>query len=172
MKKSKNKIKNKILEFLEKNKIKFNLLEHKKVFTAFDEAETLASSPKTRGTQGKKLSEIAKAVLIKVDKSLALVVVPAGKYVDFSGVKKALKAKKVSMAKESDINQKLKTKIGLLHPFGNLYHPSGDHPKGDKITTLLDNTLAKSKKLIAAAASYTQSVELSTKDFEKLVNPL
>ena len=137
---------------LKKTKTKFKLLTHKKVYTAFDEAET----------QGKKLGEIAKAVLVKVDKGLALVVVPAGKYIDFKGIKKALKAKKVSIAKELDITKKLKTKIGLLHPFGNLY----------KIPTLLDRALAKSKKIIAAAGSYTDSVELSVKDFEKIVSPI
>src|SRR3989338_5526405 len=131
MKRTKTKIKNKISEFLKKNNIKHSLLSHKKVFTAFDEAET----------QGKKLGEIAKAVLVKAEKELALIVVPAGKYVDFKNVKKALKAKKVSIAKELDITNKLKTKIGLLHAFGNLYGS-----KGNKITTLLDDAPAQTKK--------------------------
>jgi prolyl-tRNA editing enzyme YbaK/EbsC (Cys-tRNA(Pro) deacylase) len=66
------------------------------------------------------------------------------------------------MASENDIKKYLKTKIGLLHPFGAQYN----------MQTLLDKGLAKSKKMIASAGSYTHSVELALKDFERLVSPL
>ena len=149
-------------DFLKKSKTKFDKIQHKVVYTAHDTAQTTK----------KKLGEIAKVVLIKVDKNLALVVIPAGKYVDLNKVKSALsakggsasggKAKKISLASEKDITKYLKTKVGLLHPFGNLY----------KIPTLLDKGIAKSKKLVAAAGSYTESVEIAIKDFEKLVEPI
>lgn len=143
---------NKVLDALKKAKIKFNKIEHKVVYTAHDAARTTK----------RKLGEMAKVVLVKVDKNLALVVIPAGKYTDLNKVKKALKAKKISLASESDITKYLKTKIGLLHPFGNLY----------KIPTYLDKGLAKAKKIIASAGSYTHSVEMAIKDFEKLVQPV
>ncbi len=139
-------------DFLKKSRAKFNKIEHKVVYTAHDAALTTK----------KKLSEIAKVVLIKVDKNLALVIIPAGKYLDLAKIKKSLKAKKISLASEKDITKYLKTKVGLLHPFGNLY----------KIPTLLDKSIAKSKKLVAAAGSYTESVEIAIKDFEKLVEPI
>jgi len=139
-------------KLLNDTKTKYKTIEHKVVYTAHDTAQTTK----------KKLGEIAKVVLLKADKDLVLIVLPAGKYVDLKGVKKALKAKKVSMAKEKDITKYLKTKIGLLHPFGNLY----------KIRTLLDKGISKSKKIIASAGSYTESVELAIKDFEKLVAPI
>ncbi|MCL5009155.1 MAG: YbaK/EbsC family protein [Patescibacteria group bacterium] len=143
---------NSITRLLEQSKIKFKVLEHKLVYTAHDAAQTTK----------KKLGEIAKVVLIKADKDFVLIVLPAGKYVDFAGIKKALKAKKVSMASEKDITKYLKTKVGLLHPFGQIY----------KLQTLLDKSLAKTKKLVASAGSYTHSVELAIKDFEKLVRPV
>jgi len=139
-------------KLLKDTKTRYKTIEHKVVFTAHDAAQTTK----------KKLNEIAKVVLIKADKDLVLIVLPAGKYVDLVGVKKALKAKKVSMAKEKDIQRYLKTKVGLLHPFGNLY----------KIKTLLDNSITKSKNIIASAGSYTESVELAIKDFEKLIQPI
>ena len=149
-------------KLLNDTKTKYKTIEHKVVYTAHDTAQTTK----------KKLGEIAKVVLLKADmprlesgkagKDLVLIVLPAGKYVDLKGVKKALKAKKVSMAKEKDITKYLKTKIGLLHPFGNLY----------KIKTLLDKGISKSKKIIASAGSYTESVELAIKDFDKLVAPI
>lgn len=151
----------KLKTLLDSNKIKYTLREHRKVYTAFNEAET----------QHLKAKAVAKTVLVKSypsdrsdrsHSSYSLVVVPAAKYVDFKKVKKALKARKVSMAKESDIKKVLKTKVGLIHPFGNLY----------KLPVLLDNSLAKQKTLITSAGSYIESVEIKTKDFEKLVQPV
>ncbi|MBL8030296.1 MAG: YbaK/EbsC family protein [Candidatus Doudnabacteria bacterium] len=141
-----------VTTFLDKAKAKYKILEHKLVYTAHDAAQTTK----------KKLSEIAKVVLVRADKNLVLIILPAGKYVDFGGIKKALKAKKVSMATEKDIVKYLKTKIGLLHPFGTQY----------KLQTLLDKSMTKTKKLIASAGSYTHSIEISLRDFEKLENPL
>jgi Ala-tRNA(Pro) deacylase len=141
----------KLKNFLEKNKIKYELHEHKKVYTAFNEAETQHIKPKA----------VAKTVLIKAGKDYALVVIPAQKYVDFTKIKKALGGK-ASMAKESDITKVLKTKIGLIHPFGTLY----------KLPVLLDNALARQTKLIASAGSYTESVEIKTNDFIKLAEPV
>jgi prolyl-tRNA editing enzyme YbaK/EbsC (Cys-tRNA(Pro) deacylase) len=178
------KLETKITKLLDQAKIKYKTLEHRVVFTAHD----------VGATTKKKLSEIAKVVLVKVDGSLSaeiarsasdeaipskkkiasaalaiskgsyyvLIVLPAGKYVDFSGIKKALKAKKVSMASEKDITKYLKTKVGLLHPFGSEYN----------IQTLLDKGMAKSKKMIASAGTFTDSVEIAVKDFEKIIKPL
>lgn len=143
---------NKLKKFLDSNKIKYEVVEHKKVYTAFNEAETQHVNPK----------EVAKTVLVKTDKDFALVVVPAAKYVDFKKVKKALKVKKVSMAKESDIAKNLKSKVGLIHPFGSMY----------KLPTLIDNVLLKQKKIIASAGSYTESVKIKPRDFEKIVEPI
>ena len=151
-KKIKRQIDKKLENFLKKTKVKYKTIEHKLVYTAHDEAQT----------QKKKLNEVAKTVLVKADRALALVVVPAGKYVDLKSIKKALKAKKVSMAKEKDITKYIKTKVGLLHPFGVLY----------KIPTLLDRSLARAKKIIASAGSYTVSIEINLKAFEKLNNPI
>ncbi len=173
---------NKLTKLLDQAKVKYNLIEHKVVYTAHDVSTTTK----------KKLKEIAKVVLVKVTGTqpviarseatkqsknrlphspkssfamtdyFVLIVLPAGKYLDLAGIKKALKAKKISIANEKDITEHLKTKVGLLHPFGIQYD----------LKTLLDKTLAKSKKLIASAGSYKHSVELAMKDFEKLVLPI
>lgn len=143
---------NQITALLDQAKVKYKVLEHKVVYTAHD----------VSATTKKKLSEIAKVVLVKADKNLVLIVLPAGKYVDFKGIKKALKAKKVSMANEKDITKYLKTKVGLLHPFGQLY----------KIQTLMDKNMTKAKKMLASAGSFTHSVELAIKDFERIAKPI
>ncbi|PIR96606.1 MAG: hypothetical protein COT92_00230 [Candidatus Doudnabacteria bacterium CG10_big_fil_rev_8_21_14_0_10_42_18] len=175
-------LKNQVTKLLDEAKVKYSVIEHKLIYTAHDAAKTTK----------KKLGEIAKVVLVKVEgpspviakererlkqsskrlprslkgslamtKYFTLTVLPAGKYVDLKGIKKALKAKKVSLAKEKDIAKYLKTKVGLLHPFGQLF----------KIPTLLDKGFSKSKKMIASAGSFTHSAELAMKDFERLAQP-
>lgn len=143
---------NKSLEkLLKQNKIKHEVVEHRKVFTAFDSAET----------QDVKLTEVAKAVLLKGKKSLYLAVLPAGNNCDFKALGK-LAEDKVSMAKEKDIETKLKTKIGLIPPFGSLF----------KLPIFLDKKLLKNKKINLPAGSYTESIILSVKDYQKLENPV
>ena len=66
------------------------------------------------------------------------------------------------MAKEKDITTKLKTKVGLIAPFGSLYN----------LSVFLDNKLKKAKKLILSAGSYTESIQITTKDYLKLENPV
>ena len=146
------KLETKVTKLLDQAKVKYKTLSHKVVYTAHDAAQTAK----------KKLSEVAKVVLVKADKDFVLIVLPAGKYVDFSGIKKALKAKKVSMASEKDITKYLKTKVGLLHPFGSEYN----------LQTLLDKGMSRAKKMVASAGTYTDSVEIAIKDFEKLVKPI
>jgi prolyl-tRNA editing enzyme YbaK/EbsC (Cys-tRNA(Pro) deacylase) len=174
----------KIKKLLEANKIKYKPLEHRKVYTAFNSAETQHVDSK----------QIVKVVLTKLSKpslhmlkdgkpaslDFVFVAVPAGKRVDLKKVAKAIndhqsksyklliksqpKIKKPSqikakLASEKDIEKKMKTKVGLLHPFSQLF----GYP------ILLDKKLAKNKKLIVSAGSYTESLEIATKDFLKLM---
>lgn len=138
-------------KILDGNKIKYKVNEHRKVFTAFDATQT----------QHLKLAEVAKAVLVKGKKDLYLAVLPAGSYCDFKALGE-LAADKLSMAKEKDIIQNLKTKVGLISPFGSIY----------KIKIFLDKKLVKNKKIRLPAGTYTASVELSVKDYIKLEQPI
>ena len=140
-----------LLKLLETNKIKYLAVEHRKVYTAFDSAET----------QDIKLSEVAKAVLLKGKKNLYLAVLPAGNNCDFKALGR-LAGDKLSMAKEKDIVTKLKSKIGLLHPFASSF----------KLPVFIDKKLLKNKKINLPAGSYTESVIMNVKDYLKLENPI
>lgn len=187
-----------IQKLLESNKIKYKNIEHRKVYTAFNEAETLASD--ARGVVKTVLIKLSKPTLLTITNAVSkkatkpanlsgntidfvLVAVPAKHRVDFKKIAKTIndhqlkgyklllksnpKTKKpvviqTKMANEKDIEKRLKTKVGLLSAFSSLYN----------LPLLLDKKLVKSKKLIIAAGSYTESVELSTKDFLKITNGL
>jgi Ala-tRNA(Pro) deacylase len=139
---------------LGKKDIKFDVVEHKKVFTAYDLAQTL----------GEKLENIAKTLLVEVDlpevkktgKSHFLVVVPASYYVDLEKVKKALKASKVKIAPEK-VMAKLGIEPGALSPFGSL--------RG--VGVVVDKALLDTKQAIVGAESFTESLRLKMKDLVK-----
>ena len=136
---------------MKENKTKYETVEHRKVFTAFDAA----------ATQDLETKEVAKAVLLKGKKNLYLAVLPAGNNCDFKALSK-LTNDKVSMAKEKDIAKNINAKIGLIAPFGSLY----------ELSVFIDKKLLKNKKLNLPAGSYTESVIVSTKDYLKLENPV
>ena len=150
----------KVKKLLGLNKVKYNLVSHRKVYTAFNSAET----------QHANVKQVVKTVLIKLSKAVPfgltttdaiLVCVPSGKRLDLKKISKATKAT-AKIGKEKDIEKKLKTKVRLLHPFGSIF----------KLPVLLDNKLSKNKKLLVSAGSYTESLEINTKDYLKLENPI
>jgi Ala-tRNA(Pro) deacylase len=149
----------KILSYLEKQGVKFEVVPHKKVYTAYDLAQTL----------GEKLEKIAKTLLIQAEipqikktaKKNYLVVIPASYRANLEKIKKALKAKSVSIAPEKMIT-KLDIKPGALSPFGKMRD----------LEVLLDKALLKAKDIIVGAESFTESLRMKVKDLHKIEDAL
>ncbi|MFN3301838.1 MAG: aminoacyl-tRNA deacylase [Patescibacteria group bacterium] len=143
----------KLLNYLKKNKVKFEHVVHKTVYTAYDLAQTLKE----------KLDKIAKSVVIKTDKGYALLVLPASRLADLKKIKKALKAKKIEIAKEGVMKSFFKIKPGTITPFATLHK---------KVPLLIDKALLKAKEILVSAGSYTDSLRLKVKDFLNLEKPI
>ena len=149
----------KITKHLGKHQIDFEIVSHRKVYTAYDLAQTL----------GAKLEDIAKTLLISAEipelkkkgKHHFVVVVPASYHVDLKKVKKLLGAKKIEIATEK-MMKKLKMKPGALTPFGST--------RGFGV--IVDKSLLKTKSVLMGAESFTESVRVKVKDFVKVENPL
>ncbi len=142
----------KTLSYLDKNKVKYETVEHKTVFTAYDLAQTLKM----------KLPEIAKTLLVKVDTGLALTVLPASAKLDFGKLKKLAKAKKISILKENVMKTKLKIKPGAITPFGQLY----------KLPVYLDAALKKQKKILVGSGSFEESIKITPASLIKVESPI
>jgi Ala-tRNA(Pro) deacylase len=142
----------KITNFLEKRKVKYKILEHKKVFTAFDKSKTLKVPEKIVG----------KTLVVKFDKSLAMVLIGANKILDFQKLKKFL-GKEAKLVSEKLIKNKIKgVKLGAIPPFGNLWG----------MKTFVDRSLKKERKIILNSGDWRFSIEISPKDLEKLIEGL
>lgn len=143
----------KIINFLDKSKVKYKILEHKTVFTAFDKSQTLKVSPKI----------IGKTLVLKIDKELFLILIGANKFLDLKKLKKKIHGEKIDFASEKLIKNKIKgVKVGAIPPFGNLW----------KMQTLVDNSLKREKKIILNSGDWNFSIEISPKALEKLVPDL
>ncbi|MFC1687590.1 YbaK/EbsC family protein [Patescibacteria group bacterium] len=142
----------KVLTHLEKSNTQHEVVDHKTVFTVYDLSQTLKE----------KMQNIAKSLLIKVDKEYKIVVIPSHYRLDLGKLKKFLNAKKISIAKEKEMQTKFKVKPGGLSAFGGVY----------KVGVVADASLAKIQKAIFHAGSFTQSVRMKVKDYMKLEDPI
>ena len=139
-----------LLKYLDKAQISYEIVPHKKVYTAYDLAQTL----------GEKLDGIAKTLLVKVELPKVdkkgkhyILVIPASYRANFQKIKKQLKAKKVEMAMEKTLKQ-LKLNPGAITPFGG-YH---------KLEILLDKALLKTQKALVSAGAHTEALRVKVKD--------
>ncbi len=149
----------KITVHLGKKNVKFEVVKHKKVYTAYDLAQTL----------GTKLDSIAKTLLVKAEMPTLkkkedryyVVVIPASYYLEFKKLQKLLKAKKLQMAPEK-VMKKLGIEPGALSPFGSL--------RG--LGVVVDKALLKTKDAIIGAESFTESLRMKMKDLIAVEMPL
>ncbi|OIO47085.1 MAG: hypothetical protein AUJ28_01260 [Parcubacteria group bacterium CG1_02_37_51] len=127
--------------------IKYDIVEHRKVFTAYDAAQTMK----------KKVDEIVKSLLVKAGGTYYLIHVPASKNIDLKKLAKTLDVKKVTFPTEKVVTNALKIKPGSLTAFGFAH----------KVQTVVDKSLTKAKKVIFSSGSLTESIEMNIKEFLK-----
>jgi prolyl-tRNA editing enzyme YbaK/EbsC (Cys-tRNA(Pro) deacylase) len=149
-----------VITHLKNTKVKFEIVPHRTVYTAYDLAQTL----------GEKLENIAKTLLVKVElpkvsqlgKKYYIVAVPASYRIDLKAVQKYLKAIKVELAKEKEM-----VKLGMLAgagtPFVSMYKDVG---------LIVDKSLEKTAKGLVRAESLTESLRMKIKDLIKSENAL
>ncbi len=143
----------KIINFLEKTQVKYELIEHRTVYTAFDKANTLKVPEKIVG----------KTLVVKKDKDLVLVLIPANKNLDLQKLKKITKGKKLELASEKLIKNRLKgVKLGATPPFGILW----------KLPTFVDRAIMKEKEVILNSGDYNSSIKIKPKNFKNLIPDL
>lgn len=160
-------ISKKILDYLKKKKYKFEIIEHKTTYTAWDTARTTQKQEKKI-----KPEEIVKTLVVKADKDYFLALVPAPKRLDKKKLLKAVNAdrkkkklaaiKSVNLAKEAWMKKNIPGKVGATSPFRELL----------KLDLYVDNVLAKQKNLYVGSGEYEYSIKLTTKQYLKNEEPV
>lgn len=149
-----------IQNFLETGKIKYEIIKHKTVYTAFDKAATLRAKPQETG----------KTVVIALDnKNCAIGLIPANKNLDkkktlsvFNKLRaknKEKKYQKIDFAAEKWLKTNIKgIDLGATPPFGDLY----------KLPFFVDNALTKNAKIIVNGGRYEISIKITPADLIKI----
>jgi Ala-tRNA(Pro) deacylase len=139
-------------DFLDSYAIKYVAISHSPAYTAQGIA-ALAHIP------GK---ELAKTVIVKIDGTLAMAVVPASRQVDLERLRAAAAAQFVEIAHENDFRHFFPDcETGAMPPFGNLY----------SMSVYVDEELSRDREIVFNAGTHRELVRMSWADYEMLLQP-
>jgi Ala-tRNA(Pro) deacylase len=143
---------NKLKEFLDSKQIQYIVISHSPAFTA----QQVAASAHVKG------KELAKTVMVKLDSSLAMAVLPASQKVDLERLREAAGAEQAELASEREFRDRFPDcDLGAMPPFGNLYG----------LDVYVADTLTDDEEIAFNAGSFTELVRMAYRDFEQLVQP-
>ncbi|HJX60258.1 MAG TPA: YbaK/EbsC family protein [Thermodesulfobacteriota bacterium] len=142
----------KLRDYFEKNQVAYEVGFHPEVFTA----QEIAAAQHVSG------KEMAKVVMVKADGKMLMLVLPASYQIDMKKLKKALKCKKVSMAKEKQFEELFPDcEVGAMPPFGNLYN----------LEVWVDQVLTEDASIVFQAGNHIETVRIKYGDYARLTNP-
>ena len=141
-----------VMEFLDKSRAQYEILEHAPVFSA----QGLAAIEHEPGKY------VAKPVIVKTDDRYIMCVLAAPHKVDLGKLKGQLDATSVTLADEDEVGKLFPDcELGAEPPFGNLYDMS----------TVMDKGLEKDDHILCQAGTHGQAIRMSMADYRKLVEP-
>jgi len=152
VKESRNAVFEKIKEILNREKIEFEVMEHKAVFTSKEAAEV-------RGTE---LRQGCKALICKTNEGFIQAVVPGNKELDIKKLQEKTLFKNLELADAKEVKKATDCNIGSVPPFGNLFG----------LKAYFDRTVLENEIVAFNAGSHTRSIKMKAKDLVKVVNPI
>lgn len=142
----------KLRRFLDDHQIRYVAIRHSPAYTA---QETAASAH----IPGR---EMAKAVMVQVDGTMAMVVMPSTTMLDPDRLRRITGAEVVSLATESEFRSRFPDcEIGAMPPFGNLYG----------LDMYVDRSLREDDRIAFNAGSHAELIQMDYRDFERLAGP-
>lgn len=142
-----------LLRYLNSNKVEFQVLEHDPAFSAHDVA-VRTNIPE---------SEMAKAILIRIEEHFWMAVLRADQRINEQLLKRTFAAKNVHLAHEEDLGLLFPDcQIGAMPPFGNLYG----------LPVLVEDGLAEDEEIVFNACTHTKAIRMKFRDFRRLAKPV
>jgi Ala-tRNA(Pro) deacylase len=145
------KIPKQLIDCLNQNKVRYEILRHPEALTA----QRSAQAEHVKGRHH------AKVVMIKSGEQHLMMVLPADHQIDLEKVEKAI-GKAASLDKEREFESLFPDcAIGAMPPFGNLYG----------LPTYVDRNLAQEDYIVFEAGTHTDAIKMSYRDYEKIAKP-
>lgn len=141
-----------LVDYLEHTNTYYTTIRHEAAYTAL-------SSAKAAHVSGRKM---VKSVLLKLDESYALAVLPSDKKVDFHRIKELTGSQTAVLADEEDIEEIFPDcSPGAIPPLGNLYH----------MPVITDKEILDSQSLFFEPGSHREVMKIHLHDFLRLAHP-
>lgn len=142
----------KIKDYLEKEKVGYQLLEHEPAFTAQEVA----------GAQHVPGREVVKTVIVEADDNFVMCVLPAIHRIDFDKLRRILGADEAHLADEERVAALFPDyDVGAEPPFGQDY--------GLKVYA--DQILEENEEIAFNAGTHIDLIRIKFKDFVRLAKP-
>ena len=142
----------KLREFLESQKTAYEIIQHSPAFTT----QEVAAITHIRG------KELAKTVILKLNGTLAMFVLPAGLRVDLDQLRRELDIPDVELATENEFRARFPDcETGAMPPFGMLYG----------MEVYVAEPLSHDREIAFCAGSHRELVRMKYLDFARLVAP-
>lgn len=142
----------KLKEMLDGAKVPYEVFNHPLAYTS----QEIAARQHVSG------NEIAKVVMLEVDRTLVMGVIAGSHKICLDTVRSSLGASRVRLATEDEFVSRFPgCEIGAMPPFGNLFG----------MRVIVDPALEKDKTIYFNAGNHVQTVRLAYKDFIALVKP-
>jgi Ala-tRNA(Pro) deacylase len=139
-------------EYLDKQKVPYEVLAHRQAFTAQEVAEA-------QHVHG---AELAKVVMLRSGPQFVMAVLPAPQRVDVDRARAAIGKPDLVLATEAEFEGLFpQCEAGAMPPFGNLYG----------LPVFVDQTLTRDETIVFNAGTHTQTVKMKYADFARLVQP-
>lgn len=139
-------------DYLDEQKVQYEVLTHQEAFTAPEIAHVLHVSGK----------ELAKVVMVRAGDRFVMTVLPSHWRVNFDRLKDVLGAAHVRLATEDEFKGLFPDcEIGTMPPFGNLYG----------LEVYVDQSLTDDEEIVFQAGTHLGAIKLRYQDFANLVHP-
>lgn len=143
----------KLREFLDAHGVKYVTISHSRAFTAMEIAASAHVSGKV----------LAKTVMVKLDGTMAMAVLPAHCRVDLEKLRVAAGAREADLATEAEFKDRFPDcEVGAMPPFGNLY----------EVKVFAAAELAADDEIAFNAGSHTELIRVPYRDYDRLVRPV
>ena len=146
-------ISRKLEEYLDEAGVKYKRHTHQPAYTALEIAESLHVPGR----------EFVKSVVLKADKGpLIMAVLASEDTVNLDTLRRQIRCNVLRLATEKEFTNSFPTcKPGAMPPFGNLFG----------VQVYCEADLAKNREIEFNAGSHDETVRMTFKDFEDLVEP-
>jgi Ala-tRNA(Pro) deacylase len=143
----------KLKKFLDDHGVKYESIQHSPAYTA----SMVAQSAHISG------SDFAKAVMVKIEGELAMVVLPAHRKILLSELRNLLLSEKVELANEDEfIGCFPDCELGAMPPFGQMYG----------MPLYMDLSLTKYPEIAFNAGNHHEVLRMTTDEYMLLAEPI